>query len=337
MSKIKLQVDDLLMVYKDRGGLLQAAGPSVRAVDHLSFELMTGEILGVAGESGCGKSTLVRGMLQLVPPVSGSVRLDGEEIVGLKGRALKAVWRRMQLVFQDPFASLDERMRVLSIIAEPLINFGLTSRRSARERARELMLQVGLASEQAMSFPHELSGGQRQRVGIARALAVQPDILFCDEPVSALDVSIQAQIIGLLRTLRRDLSLTILFISHDLSVLRYLCDRVLVMYRGRLVECATADALFGKPFHPYTRTLLDAAPVPDPGQQRHRKSVAVPIEVATGKESEKGCAFAPRCPRRQARCLISAPPETEVDGRRVACFYPGCEPEFNESGIEEGK
>ena len=296
----------------------------LRAVDGVSFDLAAGEVLGLVGESGCGKSTTARAIVQLVPPTSGSVTFEGRQLIGLRGRELHQSRRAIQMIFQDPYASLDPRMSVARIIAEPMHNFGIAHGAEARTKAIALMERVGLTPAQADRYPHEFSGGQRQRIGIARALAADPRVLLCDEPVSALDVSVQAQVINLLQELQRELDLALVFIAHDLAVVRHLADRVAVMYAGRIVEQASTDALFEHAHHPYTRTLLAAVPIPDPKLQRERlaatPAAGEPPSALTGWQ---GCAFAPRCPFADEQCR-SQTPQLEVDDsdRRVACWHP---------------
>ncbi|MEO8713615.1 MAG: dipeptide ABC transporter ATP-binding protein [Acetobacteraceae bacterium] len=288
-----------------RGLILSRAVGVVRAADGVSFALDRGETLALVGESGCGKSTTARLVLRLIEPSAGSVRFDGADITHLGGAALRRLRRRMQIVFQDPFASLNPRMTVGEILGEPLVVHGIGTRRERDRRVEELLGLVGLASYHAQRYPHEFSGGQRQRIGIARALAVEPDLIVCDEPVSALDVSIQAQVINLLKDLQARLGLAYLFIAHDLAVVKHMADRVAVMYLGQIVETASRDALFADPRHPYTRTLLAAIPRPDPHRAR-------PQEVAHGDvpspmNPPAGCRFHTRCPFVIERCRVEAP------------------------------
>jgi len=264
-----LSVDDLHVQFPIPRGFLRRPG-SFTAVDGISLALQPGEVLGLVGESGCGKSTTARAIVQLIRPQRGSVCFDGRELCALHGAELRRHRRGMQMIFQDPFSSLDPRWSCAQIIAEPLRNFGLCSGTAARKRVRELMHAVGLDPALAQRYPHEFSGGQRQRIGIARALAAEPRVLLCDEPVSALDVSVQAQIINLLARLRRELGLAMLFIAHDLAVVRHIADRVAVMHEGRIVEHNRTDALFAEPQHDYTRKLLGAVPIPDPSIERAR-------------------------------------------------------------------
>jgi oligopeptide/dipeptide ABC transporter ATP-binding protein len=296
----------------------------VRAVDGVSFELGSGETLGLVGESGCGKSTLARSVLRLVEPTSGSVRFEGRDVLDLRGAALRQLRRRMQIVFQDPYASLNPRLAVGSAIAEVLVVHRLARRSELADRVAALLERVGLDAEQATRYPHELSGGQRQRVGIARALAVEPALLVCDEPVSALDVSVQAQILNVLRDLQTSLGLAMLLISHDLRVVRQMCRRVAVMYLGRIVEEGPAESLYREPLHPYTRALLAAVPDTVPGKRRSGRAGAAPAAV-TARRPELGCAFAPRCPEVLPQCKVTDPALLGVGrGSAVACLlYPG--------------
>ena len=300
----------------------------VRAVDGVSFELGPAETLGLVGESGCGKSTLARSVLRLVEPTSGSVRFEGQDVLGLGGPALRHLRRRMQIVFQDPYASLNPRMTVGAAIAEVLVVHRLAQGSQVRSRVAALLERVGLDAEQAIRYPHELSGGQRQRVGIARALAVEPTLLVCDEPVSALDVSVQAQILNVLRDLQTSLGLAMLLISHDLRVVRQMCQRVAVMYLGRIVEEGPAESLYRAPLHPYTRALLAAVPEPIPERRRTARTTASTASAAeaaaSARRPDRGCAFAPRCPEVLPECQLTDPGLIEVGaGTAVACLlYP---------------
>ncbi len=315
-----LQVEDLKVHFPfRRGGLLRGERGAVRAVDGVSFSLQPGETFGLVGESGCGKSTTARAVLNLVKPTAGRVLLNGQRIDGLSDREMLVFRRRMQMIFQDPFASLNPRMTVGDIVGEPMRIFRLFSRRDRKFEVLRLMEMVGLNPRFLNRYPHEFSGGQRQRIGVARALAVQPDIIFCDEPVSALDVSIQAQVVNLLMDLQQRLGLTYVFIAHDLSVVRHISTRVGVMYLGRLVEVAPAAELYADPRHPYTQALLSAAPIPDPLKERQRSRTPLSGEVPSPDKIYPGCPFADRCPVAQAECRES-PPELQGDRRQVACL-----------------
>ena len=313
-----LAVEGLRKEYPARRGAVQA----VAGVD---FTLARGECLALIGESGCGKTTLGRCVTRLVEPTAGSVRFDGEDLLALKGGELRRRRKRFQMVFQDPFGSLDPRQRVGSIVAEPLEVHSRLDRAGRTARAAGLLASVGLAPELSRRFPHELSGGQRQRVGIARALAPEPDLLVADEPVSSLDVSVRAQILGLLAGLRERLGLAMLLISHDMAAVERLADRVAVMYLGRIVELAPRAELLRRPLHPYTVSLLSAVPVPDPGRRRSR--IVLPGEPPSPLAPPPGCPFHPRCPSARPRCAAERPPLAPIDGddldHQAACFYPG--------------
>ncbi len=300
------------------GGWLSRPRAVVHAVEDVSLAIAPGETLGLVGESGCGKSTLGRLLLRLLEPTAGDVRFDGRSLLGLDARALRAVRREMQIVFQDPYGSLDPHMRVGSIVGEGLAIHRLGTRAERRRRVEELLALVGLPPDAARRWPHEFSGGQRQRISIARALAVEPRFVVADEAVSALDVSIQAQIINLLQDLKRRLGLTLLFISHDLRVVEHVSDRVAIMYLGRLVEVAPRDRIYTQARHPYTRALLSAVPVADPHRPRHREPLRG--ELPSALAPPPGCAFHPRCPHAEDICRRLVPPlEQGRDGHAVAC------------------
>lgn len=307
-----LEVERLSVRFPVRGASLFARSRgTVRAVDDVSFAIRRGEALGLVGESGSGKSTIARAIVGLARASAGSIRLEGNELTGLSRRGWLPHRRRIQMVFQDPLGSLDPRQSVLAIVEEPMTIHALGNRRERRERAFALLDAVGLSARFALRYPHELSGGQRQRVGIARALALEPELLVCDEPVSALDVSVQAQIVNLLRDLRERFDLALLFIAHDLAVVRTLCERVAVLYHGRVVEIAPRDELFGAPRHPYTRALLAAVPLPDPAIERATHRRALQGEPPSPLVEIAGCAFHPRCAERtdavRARCERERP------------------------------
>ncbi len=311
-----------------QGILIQRQVGAVKAVDDVSFEVMKGETLGIVGETGCGKSTTARLLCRLLDPTSGDIRFEGESIAGRKGPELKALRREMQMIFQDPYSSLNPRKTVGSIIAEPYsIHKMLTGEGERKARVQDLMDRVGLNPEHYNRYPHEFSGGQRQRIGVARAIALEPKLLIADEPVSALDVSIQAQVLNLLLSLKRDLGLTLVFIAHDLSVVRHMCDRVAVMYLGKVVELAPSDSLYGFPRHPYTGALLSAVPVPDPaGGKRQRQLLTG--DVPSPANPPPACRFHTRCPKAQPNCSIDEPPlEDKGNQTLAACHYPLTEDE----------
>ncbi|MFM9942857.1 MAG: ABC transporter ATP-binding protein [Hyphomicrobiaceae bacterium] len=319
MSEPLLTVKNLVKKFPVRGGLFSRVVDQVHAVDGVSFEINKGETLGLVGESGCGKSTTGRCILRLIEPTSGEVTFEGKDVMSLTGDPLRALCRDMQIIFQDPFASLNPRMTVGAIIGEALAIHKLaSSRKDAEDKVVELLRTVGLQPGHMHRYPHEFSGGQRQRIGIARALAVEPKLVVCDEPVSALDVSIQAQVINLLEDLQEKLGLTYLFIAHDLSVVEHISTRVAVMYLGRIVEIATARDLYTNPKHPYTEALLSAVPIPDPTVKRKR--IMLQGDVPNPINPPKGCHFHTRCPIAQERCKIEAPKLTQgADGHWVSC------------------
>jgi oligopeptide transport system ATP-binding protein len=303
-------------IYK---GVLRRQVGEIKAVDDVSFEIAKGETLGLVGESGCGKSTTGRAILRLYDPTGGSIALEGREIAHLEGRALRALRPRMQMIFQDPQASLNPRMTVGSIIAEPLDEHASLDRKARRKRVLELMDAVGLNRAFSNRYPHEFSGGQRQRIGIARALALNPKFIVCDEPIAALDVSIQAQVVNLLEDLQEKLGLTYLFISHDLSMVRHLATRVAVMYLGRIAEIGPAATLYETPLHPYTEALISAVPSPDPEVEAKRKRIILKGDVPSPANPPNGCVFHTRCPKVFDRCRVEVPALLEGGGRQVAC------------------
>jgi len=318
-----LRVENLKMYFPiTQGIILQRQVGWVRAVDDISFTVKRGETLGLVGESGCGKSTTGRAILQLYKPTQGAVNFIGKDLTKLNGGDLRRMRREMQMIFQDPYASLNPRMTVGSIVGEPLDIHGLARGREKQERVQELLRIVGLNPYFANRYPHEFSGGQRQRIGIARALAVQPSFIVCDEPISALDVSIQAQVINLLEDLQAQFNLTYLFIAHDLSVVRHISDRVAVMYVGKIVELTTRDLLYERPLHPYTKALLSAVPIPDPAIERKRQRMILTGDVPSPVNPPTGCRFHPRCPFAQELCREKEPPLIEVEPSHfTACHF----------------
>jgi peptide/nickel transport system ATP-binding protein/oligopeptide transport system ATP-binding protein len=316
-----------------RGIVFQKKVGAVRAVDGISFDIERGETLGIVGETGCGKSTTARLVMRLLEPTQGEIRFDGEDITHVKGGRLKAMRREMQMIFQDPYSSLNPRKTVGSIISEPYIIHGLESDRDKRKKTvQELMETVGLNPEHFNRFPHEFSGGQRQRIGVARALALKPKLLIADEPVSALDVSIQAQVLNLLRDLQREFGLTVVFIAHDLSVVHHMCDRVAVMYLGKVVEIGTSDALYSDPAHPYTGALLAAVPVPDPSRHSAERRLLTG-DVPSPANPPAACRFHTRCPKAQELCSTEEPQLEDQRGTRAACHFPLTGEEVREIGV----
>ena len=317
-----LKVDNLRKAFKVSANRPGAAKQSLKAVDGVSFEIKSGETLGLVGESGCGKSTTGKLLLRLIEPDSGTIQFDGRDVAGMSHRELTAIRRDMQMIFQDPYSSLNPRMRVGDIIGEPLVVHSLAKGRAIKEQVLTLMQKVGLAPEHYDRYPHEFSGGQRQRIGIARTLAVRPRLIVADEPVSALDLSIQAQIVNLLKDLQEEFGLTYLFISHDLGIIEHVCDRVAVMYLGRIVEVATAEQLYKQPCHPYTEALLNAVPIPDP--QRVREHQILSGEIPSPIDPPSGCHFHPRCPYAQEICRKEYPVLTDhAEGHQSACHFSG--------------
>jgi peptide/nickel transport system ATP-binding protein len=319
-----LQIENLKVYFPIKSGIvLDRHVGDIRAVDDVSLTIERGETLGLVGESGCGKSTVGRAILRLYEPTEGRIVFDGQDITHLSERELRPLRRRMQMVFQDPFASLNPRHSVGRIVGEPLRVHGISRRRAAGKRVRELLEIVGLPGDAASRYPHEFSGGQRQRIGLARSLALNPDFIVCDEPVSALDVSIQAQIMNLLESLQRDFDLTYLFIAHDLAVVRHISDRIAVMYLGSIVEVSPAEELYQNPLHPYTITLLSAVPIPDPEVERERETILLAGDLPSPANPPSACRFHTRCPYVQdTRCRDDVPPLRKLEsGHFAACHW----------------
>ena len=317
-----LRVEDLQMHFPIYRGVIQRQVGAVRAVDGITFDIKRGETLGLVGESGCGKSTTGRTILQLYRPTAGSVHFEDIDLVHTKGEELRKMRRKMQMIFQDPYASLNPRMTVADIVGEPLMVHSVATGKEIQDRVQHLLALVGLNPSFASRYPHEFSGGQRQRIGVARALALQPSFIVCDEPISALDVSIQAQVVNLLEELQSQFNLTYLFIAHDLSMVKHISDRVAVMYLGVLVELAERDDLYAKPLHPYTRALLSAVPIPDPIADAKRERVILKGDVPSPANPPSGCRFRTRCPIAEDVCAETRPEFREIrPGHFVACFF----------------
>jgi len=317
-----VEIRDLKKHFKVSGGFLGRAPKYLHAVDGVDLTIKRGETLGLVGESGCGKSTLARTLIRLHDPTSGEIKFDGNQIADLSQKELMPFRQRMQMIFQDPYASLNGRMTVMDLIAEPLEISGIGDDNSRTARVHELLEVVGLNKDHATRFAHEFSGGQRQRIGIARAIALNPELVICDEPISALDVSIQAQVVNMLEDLQRDLGLTYLFITHDLSMVRHISDRIGVMYLGRIVELADNDALYDNPKHPYTRALLASIPIADPVVARKRHPEEMQGEIPSPIDMPSGCRFRTRCPLATDRCAAEEPELKELTGGHfAACHY----------------
>jgi oligopeptide/dipeptide ABC transporter ATP-binding protein len=317
-----VRVSNLTKYFPVHGGVLQRVVAQVKAVENVSFTVREGETLGLVGESGCGKTTVGRTMLRLTEPTSGKVEFDGTNVFGLRGKELKAMRRQMQIIFQDPYASLDPRMPIGESVMEGLRIHGIGTKRERFDTAIETLKKVGLEDYHARRYPHEFSGGQRQRIGIARALALRPKFIVCDEPVSALDVSIQSQVLNILKDLQKEFGLTYLFIAHNLSVVEHISDRVAVMYLGKMVEMAGREEMFRSPLHPYTQALMSAIPIPDPKVRRER--IILKGDVPSPLNPPSGCRFHPRCPVAMPHCKVEEPPLIEAaQDHWVACWRVG--------------
>ena len=325
MSDDVLEVNDVKMHFPIRKGfILRREVGTVKAVDGVTLRVRSGEVLGVVGESGCGKSTLARTIMQLLATTSGSVHFEGKNLVELPCEELRRLRTRFQMVFQDPYASLNPRRTVFNTLAEPMLTHGLVARKDLLEAVGVLMEKVGLSRRYMRKYPHEFSGGQRQRIAIARALAVRPKLIIADEPVSALDVSVQAKILNLLRTLCAEEQLSMIFISHDLSVVKHMAHRIAVMYLGKIVELGAAEAVFDAPLHPYTRALISAVPLPDPLRERSRKALLLEGDLPSPINPPTGCAFHPRCPHAVEECSRRVPELEDCgEGREAACLRLG--------------
>ena len=324
MSKpdVILEVNNLKMYFPIKRGVIQRTVGYVHAVDDISFKVNRGETLGLVGESGCGKTTTGRTIVQLYKATQGSVMFQGKDLTKVRGEELRKMRRSIQMIFQDPYASLNPRMTVEQIISEPLVVHGIARGKDLREKVKELLSQVGLNPAYVDRYPHEFSGGQRQRIGVARSIALKPDLIVCDEPISALDVSIQAQVVNLLEDLQKELNLTYIFIAHDLSMVRHISTRVIVMYLGAFVELADRSTLYHNPLHPYTIGLLSAVPIPDPFVEEKRERIILEGDVPSPINPPSGCRFRTRCPLAQPLCSEERPAwEEKEPGHFVACHY----------------
>ncbi len=317
--KTLLEVKNLKTYYPVKGGFFRRTVANVKAVDDVSFEIKKGETLGLVGESGCGKSTTGRTILRLINPTDGQIIFDGKDITNIQGRALREARKDFQMVFQDPYASLNPMQMIGDIVSEPLKNFGKSNKKALKEEVMELLNRVGLPEDAYEKYAHEFSGGQRQRIGIARALALKPKLIVADEPVSALDVSVQSQVLNLLKELQKDFGLTYLFIAHDLSVVKHMSDRIGVMYLGNIVEIADRNSIYDEPLHPYTQALISAIPEPDPRKSKER--IVLKGDVPSPVNPPSGCPFHTRCPMAKDECSIAKPTLKEVrPGHQVACI-----------------
>jgi oligopeptide/dipeptide ABC transporter ATP-binding protein len=324
MAEKLLEVKNLVKHFPVRGGVFSRVRAHVRAVDGISFDIEEGETLGLVGESGCGKSTAGRAILRLIEPTAGEVIFKGTNILDLEREKMRQLRREMQIIFQDPYASLNPRMTIGSIVGEPLTIHNIAKGKKRDEEVASILQRVGLRPEHMRRYPHEFSGGQRQRIGIARALALNPKVIIADEPVSALDVSIQAQVINLLQDLQKDFGIAYLVISHDLSVVQHICDRIAVMYLGEIVEIAEADELIMSPRHPYTEALLSAVPVPDPAAGGQKERIILRGDVPSPVNPPPGCRFHTRCPYKEDICATDEPPLQVIsDGHMTACHFAG--------------
>lgn len=316
-----IQVEHLKKYYPQKGGIITHTVGMTRAVDDVSFSICEGETLGLVGESGCGKSSIGRALVGLEPPTGGKIYYDGKDLLGLRKRELQEIRTQLQMVFQDPYSSLNPRKHIYEILAQPMLYHGISARETIETDIAELLDMVGLPKQVLGRYPHEFSGGQRQRIGIAKALSLKPRFIVCDEPVSALDVSIQAQILNLLKSLQKELNLTLLFVGHGLGAVNYVSDRIAVMYLGKIVEIGEAKEVFRHPAHPYTQALLDAVPVPDPREKRRQKEFLAG-EVGDGSNPPSGCRFHPRCPYAGEDCRSSEPQMKQIAGAHyAACPY----------------